>query len=237
MTSKNEAQDVRSLLLRSRRTLGRNGQESIASTLYCLAQERSVPVAECEACKRFHALHFEPASRATLVRCRCEKAAPAPTNVTALSHASGGPPDPVTPVADIMTKEVICVRADVDLQQVKRLLLERGISGVPVVDEQGKPIGIVSRADVLRFDFEQDDAPLDPDHGLREPARVTAGDIMTPIVLTLHENSNLGQAASLMAFEGVHRLPIVSDKGEVVGVLSALDVLRWFGRRSGYFIP
>jgi CBS domain-containing protein len=40
-----------------------------------------------------------------------------------------------------------------------------------------------------------------------------------------------------MAFEGVHRLPVVSDGGEVVGILSALDVLRWFGRRAGYLIP
>jgi CBS domain-containing protein len=72
---------------------------------------------------------------------------------------------------------------------------------------------------------------------LLELVPLAAGDVMSPIVLALHESSNIGQAASLMAFEGVHRLPVVADGGEVVGILSALDVLRWFGRRSGYLIP
>ena len=60
---------------------------------------------------------------------------------------------------------------------------------------------------------------------------------MSPVVLSVHESCNIGQAAALMAFEGVHRLPVVGDLGEVVGILSSLDVLRWFGRRSGYLIP
>ena len=78
---------------------------------------------------------------------------------------------------------------------------------------------------------------MGPGFHVYEPAKLTAGDVMSPLVLTLHESSNIGQASSLMAYEGVHRLPVVSDEGRVVGILSSLDVLRWFGRRSGYLIP
>jgi CBS domain-containing protein len=78
--------------------------------------------------------------------------------------------------------------------------------------------------------------PLEAGMHIEEPVPVTALDVMSP-ALALHEQSNIGQAASLMAFEGVHCLPVVADRGEVVGVVSALDILRWFGRHSGYLIP
>lgn len=251
MMNKNGEQRAPLLPLRNRRTLAGNGEESIASTLYCPVQERSVAVAQCEGCARFRALYVEP--HITSVMCHCEAAAPSPAEEAVLRDAAGGLPDPATPLADIMTKEVVCVRSDMDAQEVKDLLLERGISGVPVVNEQGKPIGVISRADVLRLDDDQglttemepvtvrrkdsDHAALLPSAKLYEKERVTAVDLMNPVVLVLHESANIGQAASLMAFEGIHRLPIVSDEGEVVGILSALDVLRWFGRRSGYMIP
>lgn len=241
------------LTVRARHTLSADGEEAITSTVYCPVQERSVAVVECEACSRFHSLHFDPAARTTSVACHAEVAGVAPEEEAALRDAVGGPPDPATPLADIMTKEVVCVRADVGLDVVRQLMVERGFGGVPVVDADGKPVGIVSRADVLRAEREtgegeegirvtaqpkqRDDIGLGPGFHLYEPAKVTAGDVMSPLVLSLHESSNIGQASSLMAYEGVHRLPVISDDGRVVGILSSLDVLRWFGRRSGYLIP
>jgi CBS domain-containing protein len=164
-----------------------------------------------------------------------------------------GPTDAATPLAEIMTRTVICVETTTKLDDVLDLLVRHAIGGVPVVDAQGRAVGVVSRADVLRARHERgdteemrrvtaqpkqrDDAGLERGIHVLEPESLTAGDIMTPVVLALHECSNIGQAASLMAFEGVHRLPVVADGGEVVGILSALDVLRWFGRRSGYLIP
>src|SRR4029079_18434500 len=55
-----------------------------------------------------------------------------------------------TPVSAIMTTDVICVQPDVSIESVTRLLLERGISGVPVVDADGVPVGLVSKTDLLR---------------------------------------------------------------------------------------
>jgi CBS domain-containing protein len=241
------------LPVRSRRVVGSHGEELVGTTVYCPIRERSIAVAECEVCERFHALHFDASTKATSVACECDAATPAPAEEAALRNAVGGLPDPATPLADIMTRTVLCLRPETSLDEVLALLVRHAIGGMPVVDEAGRAIGIVSRADVLRARDEQGDTddmrritarPHDARRGevergshVLEPEPLTAGDVMSPVVLALHESSNIGQAASLMAFEGVHRLPVVADGGEVVGILSALDVLRWFGRRSGYLIP
>ena len=64
----------------------------------------------------------------------------------------------------------------------------------------------------------------------------TAGEIMTPLAVTVSETATIAEASALMALEGVHRLPVVNNamSGRVVGVVSALDVLGWLARRSGY---
>lgn len=240
------------LPIRNLYVVGGAGDLSMAATVYCPVQERSVAVAECDRCSRFHALHFDQAARRTSVVCHCETSAPGSAEVAALRDACGGPLDPCTPVADIMTKDGVCVRADVAIETISQILVERGFGGLPVVDEVGRPIGIVSKTDVLRAHHERgdaetapvtarprdrDDSEMGPGYHLCEPGNVTARDVMTPLALTVYEGTTIGQAASLMAYEGVHRLPVVADDGRVVGLLSSLDVLRWFGRQSGYLLP
>jgi CBS domain-containing protein len=60
---------------------------------------------------------------------------------------------------------------------------------------------------------------------------------MTPVTFVLPENASIAQAAALMAYEGVHRIPVVSCSGDIVGLVSSLDVLRWLGQASGYLVP
>jgi CBS domain-containing protein len=240
--------------IRSARIIvGVDGKESTAATVYCPVQERSCAVRKCEACHRFHSLHFDASTRKTSVVCHTEHQPPSPAEEAALRDAVGGLPDPTTPLADLMTKDVVCVRPWVALDEIVALLVHHGIGGVPVVDADAKPVGMVSRADVVRCAHDRGDTDeteratarphelaareIETGSHVYEPVRVTAADVMCPVVLTLHESSNIGQAASLMAYEGVHRLPIVSDDGSVVGIVSSLDILRWFGRRSGYVIP
>lgn len=242
--------------IHSTRVLGRDGEESVVETVHCPVKARSATVRECEACHRFHALHFEVSTQTTSVVCHSEAVA-RPAGGAAreepLPRGPAAPLDPESPLADIMTRDVVCVRPEIAVDEVAALLARHGINGVPVVDAEGRPVGMVSRADVLRAVEERGDteevarvtarpherAPLDLEPGFHvlEPVTTTAGDVMTPVVVTLHESASIRQAAALMAYEGVHRLPVLSDDGKVVGILSSLDVLRWLGRRCGYLIP
>lgn len=238
--------------IRSARILGDDGEESVVATVYCPVKERSATVPECESCHRFHALHFDATARTTSVVCHTGPGSRGAEREDP-RRGAGGPLDPETPLADIMTRNVICVGPEVTVDEITTSLVRHGISGMPVVDAEGKPVGMVSRADVLRAAQERGDteeserltlqpddvAPLDLEQGFHvyEPVKTTARDIMTPVVVQLHESASIRQAASLMAYEGVHRLPVTSDDGRVVGIVSSLDVLRWFGRSCGYLIP
>ena len=240
--------------IRNAHIVGDDGEESVVASVYCPLRERSTAVRECESCRRFHALHFDKSSRTTSVVCHAGQAAQGTAEADPLrSVGVDVPVNPETPLAGIMTRDVICVRPEVPLDQITALLVRHEISGMPVVDTAGRPVGMVSRADVLRATEERGDteearrvasrsgeaAPLEMEQGFHvyEPVSVTARDVMTPVVVQLHESASIRQAASLMAYEGVHRLPVVSDDGKVVGILSSLDVLRWFGRCCGYLIP
>lgn len=241
------------LPVRSLTVVGSHGEQLVNVSVFCPRHERSAALAECEACERFHALHFDAATRATAVVCGCEAALPAPAEAGAPRDAGAGPIDPRTPIAAIMTKAVVSVGPETELDDVADLLERHSIGGVPVVDAFCRPIGVVSRADVLRAQRERgnvaevrritasprggDPPGIEPGCRVYEPVPIAASEVMTPVVFTLHEQADIGQGAALMAFEGVHRLPIVADRGEVVGMLSALDVLRWLGRCSGYLVP
>lgn len=168
----------------------------------------------------------------------------------------------VTPISEIMTRGAVCVDSEMLADDVVKLFLDQGISGAPVVDERGHAIGVVSKTDLLRGRYEGDEGAerLDRSERLERPerrgstargagaqlagppappvprARLTVGDIMTPVAFTMKETQPVSQAAALMAFEGIHRLPIVSDSGEVIGILSSTDVLRWIAQSEGYLI-
>lgn len=170
-------------------------------------------------------------------------------------HRSGGEPAgpaETTPVAEVMTKHVVCVPPDLGIEALTDLFLERGISGAPVVDASGRTLGIVSKTDVLRDYADRGDtaemgkpalssggivAELDRGMHIERRKDATVRDVMTPLAFTLPETASIARASALMAIEGVHRVPVVSEAGKVVGILSALDVLRWLSKSEGYSVP
>jgi CBS domain-containing protein len=149
-----------------------------------------------------------------------------------------------TPVSAIMTPDVLCVRADVSVDALAALLLEHEISGVPVVDAAGAPIGVVSKTDLVRERYENQDTLEVRTYGARETGgyhesnvgRTLVADVMVGMTFALPEDATLSQASALMAYEGVHRVPVVSADGKVVGILSAIDVLWWLANQDGYLI-
>jgi len=133
-----------------------------------------------------------------------------------------------TPISALMSSDVCCVRPDVSVQALASLLIEGGLSGVPVVDERGEPIGVVTQADLVRHRYESGTASHQP------PSTVV--DIMTDVSFTLGEGASVSQAAALMALEGVDRIPVVDPKSQLVGILSSLDVLYWLACETGYVV-
>jgi CBS domain-containing protein len=131
------------------------------------------------------------------------------------------------------------------IEALMALFIERGISGVPVVDAEGLPVGVVSKTDLVREQYENGESfaaeparvqDLGDGFHVEPTARGTVLDIMTPLAFTLHERSSLSRAAAMMALEGVHRVPVISDDRRVVGILSSLDVMRWLAQHDGYLV-
>ena len=134
------------------------------------------------------------------------------------------------PVAEVMPTRVIAVQPDITGTELINVLFERGVSGVPVVDEEARPIGVVSMADIIRWRYEgreEDAPPVD----LEE---VSVRELMTRTPVCILEGTPIVTAAALMVSHRVHRLPVVNPQGEVVGVVGTFDILRWMTRKAGY---
>jgi CBS domain-containing protein len=128
-------------------------------------------------------------------------------------------------VRQIMSREVVCAREDLDAGALIDLMMRRRIGCVPVVDERGRPIGMVTKTDVVE---QQLTATL---HGT--PPAATAGALMMPLAITLDEHATVAHAAAMMAVEDFHHVAIVSDGGALIGVISTMDIVRWLAANDG----
>ena len=142
-------------------------------------------------------------------------------------------------VRDVMTTDVLTVRADVSLKEAAALMAERGISGLPVVGFGGQVAGVLSEGDILfketgltpsRRGVVERLLALPPDAlGAKLVAR-TAGEAMTSPALTIGPRRPLTVAANTMIERGVKRLPVVDDAGKLVGIVTRADLVRAFVR-------
>ncbi len=110
-------------------------------------------------------------------------------------------------VKEIMTRDVATVPPAMPVREVADLLSSKGISGVPVVDDDRHVLGVVSEYDIIS----------------RRGA--TAGDIMSPGVISVSEDTEVGEVQQLFVNERVRRVPVLSG-GRLVGVVSRSDLVR-----------
>ncbi len=139
-------------------------------------------------------------------------------------------------VEELMTTSVVRVREGTTFKEITRLLAEHHITAVPVVDDQDRPVGVVSETDLLRKEQEQLDpaghvpAPhLPPDKRAKAAASTAAGLMTSPAVLARPHWSAV-QTARMMDRHGIGRLPVVDDADRLVGMVSRRDLLRVFLR-------
>lgn len=133
-------------------------------------------------------------------------------------------------VRDVMSDAVVRVQGGTPFKEIAHLLQEYDITAVPVVDDQERPTGVVSEADLLH---KMQGWPADGVDGLPQPAKAVATDaagLMTSPALCAREDWSVVDAARVMSRHRVKRLLVVDDDGRLIGVVSRSDLLRVFLR-------
>jgi CBS domain-containing protein len=139
-------------------------------------------------------------------------------------------------VHEVMTTDVMTVGPDIGLKAAARLMIDRGISGLPVVDDAGKLVGIITEADFVKQEADRSHRRyrrlLDALFGEREHrlGGETVADAMTRHPIVIDPETRVAEAAREMSDRGIKRLPVVNDRGELVGIVSRADIMAAFVR-------
>lgn len=138
-------------------------------------------------------------------------------------------------VSDVMQKHVEFVTSDTKILDVARLIFGRRINGLPVCEGK-KIIGFIADTDILsKFHPTMQEFAEDPlasadfesmEEKAREVLELTAKDIMSKVPITIHKDDPLMRADSTMRIKDVGRLPVVDDKGDLVGIISMGDIFK-----------
>lgn len=147
--------------------------------------------------------------------------------------------------ADLMTANPVSVREDATLREVLALFIDKGFSAAPVIDEAGRPVGVLSRSDLLIHDrasaqylreepefYHKEELkapggePLGRGFQVERVDRTPVGDLMTPAVFSVGPETPAAKVVHDLLSLNVHRLFVVDDDGILVGVISTFDVLR-----------
>ncbi|WP_369386789.1 CBS domain-containing protein [Streptomyces sp. CG1] len=140
-------------------------------------------------------------------------------------------------VNDVMTHRVVALRAGAAFKDIVKVMHEWRVSALPVLDDAGRVVGVVSEADLLPEE-EYGDGDIGRCGQVRRPTEVrtadavTAAGLMTAPAVTVAPDATLAHAARLMARTGVKRLPVVGRDGLLRGVVSRSDLLKVFLRHD-----
>ena len=124
-------------------------------------------------------------------------------------------------VADIMQTNLMTVRGTDTIGEAIALLAESHVSGVPVIAERGRLVGVLSNSDILEALADKSD----PEERERLFDQTTVQEVMTARPQTITSDANIKDAAQRMLYLEVHRL-FVEDDGRLVGVVSTTDLVR-----------
>jgi CBS domain-containing protein len=142
-------------------------------------------------------------------------------------------------VKDIMTKDIITVTPDTEVVKAAKILLEKRINGLPVVDDSGKLVGILCQSDLIA---QQKSIPIPSlftlldgfmpltimkriDKEVEKIAAIMVEQAMTPKPVTVDPNTDIEDAARLMVDKNYHTLPVL-DGGKLVGIVGKEDILK-----------
>ncbi len=142
-------------------------------------------------------------------------------------------------VKDIMVKKVITIQKDASVEELSELLVKNRISGVPVIDGDGKLVGIATEGDLIIKDsdlhFPKYFKLLDSiiyleslnkfKKSLKKFLGTKVEDVMTAEIKTVKEEAPVGEAANIMIKYNINRVPVLDSKDELVGIVTRADIV------------
>jgi CBS domain-containing protein len=147
-----------------------------------------------------------------------------------------------TTARELMSDNPISLRKDAGIRDAIALMTDRGFMAAPVIDDSGRPIGVISVTDILIHDREfvsylKNDDPttkadmrahkrLPADMGIEVVDRTTVGEIMTPAIFTVMEDATAADAVKTLLSLKIHHLFVSDKQGVLIGVISMGDILR-----------
>jgi len=198
------------LPVRIRRTLRADGTTTEVLAVFCTIKERSVLAGLCVDCERCHVVVLAKDDAPRFVVCESPPGSP-PADGVASPHA--------TPVWAALSTDVLCVEPDVPAASLVSAVTDSVLGVLPVIDPGGVLLGIVRRADVMRWQW-RDGAPAVLAEALMQRAKPVSA--LTPVAT----------AGAQMAIEGSDAVPVVSaeERPVVVGIVSSRDLMAWLAR-------
>ncbi|MGM0366367.1 MAG: CBS domain-containing protein [Actinomycetota bacterium] len=141
---------------------------------------------------------------------------------------------------DVMNKSVITIKKDASIDKLSSLLLKHQISGVPVMDDGGNMIGIVTEGDIIVQDtdlhFPRYFKLLDSiiyleslsnfKKNLKKHLATKVEDIMTKEVVTVTETTTVNEIANIMTQKNINRVPVVDENKKLVGIITRADIIK-----------
>lgn len=154
----------------------------------------------------------------------------------------------VTTVGDVMSRDPVVVKPETQLREAIQLIAERRISGLPVVNEDGKLLGVISESDLMWQETGVTPPAyimlLDSVIFLENPGRYerdlhkalgqTVGEVMTKEAISVKPDRALREAAQLMHERKINRLPVVDGEDKVIGILTRGDIVRFMAANQDF---
>lgn len=145
-----------------------------------------------------------------------------------------------------MSRDPITVRPETPLKAAIQILAERQFSGLPVVDEHNRVIGVISETDLMWQETGVTppayvklldmviylENPTQYDRDLHKALGQTVGEVMTHNAITIAADQTSREAAKLMHEHKIHRLPVLNNAGDLIGILTRSDIVRAMAAES-----
>lgn len=146
-------------------------------------------------------------------------------------------------VSELMTREVMTIPPEMSVREAARILFERQISGLPVVDEQRKVVGMITEKEIIAmalpryveqlgdFDYILDEEPFAKK--ITEADKIKVKDIMRKEVLCVTEDTPIPEVARLMIAKKARRIPVLDKDKKLVGIIARADIVKKIAKETG----